>query len=449
MAQYNIKQGRNIKIKGSAEKRVVAAALPKLVALVCEDLRGWLPKVLVAPGAVVKAGTPVVMDKNNEAIKLVAPVSGTVRAVNRGEKRALTNIVIEPDNSDAAEKFTRYQFSDLPGLSRAAVVTQLLAGGLWPCLRQRPFSRLADPALVPKAIFVHAMNTEPLAADVDFVLEGREKDFQAGLDIIRKLSPGQTHLCIDSRARSAALTGAAGVELQRFSGAHPAGNVSTHIHCVDPVNKGEVVWYIEAQDVLRVAALFLRGVHSAERMVAVTGEGARERVYFKTVSGAPVASLLAGSNLAGQRCISGSILAGRNVGPEGFLGFYDSQVTVLPEGGKRELFGWMMPGFNKYTFTSTYMSAFLPRTENTLDTDTHGALRAIVWPALYDDYVALDLMTFFLVRAIIVGDIEEMISLGILECDEEDFALCSFACPSKVDVGGYIRQGLDLVEAEG
>ncbi len=449
MASFIIRQGRDIRIKGAAEKRVVDAVSPETAALVMEDLRGITPKVLLAPGAMVKAGTPVVMDKNHEEIKVVAPVSGRIVSVNRGEKRVLTTIVIQADGRQDAEQFPKFDRGELAGLSRGKITGQLLAGGLWPCLRQRPFSKIADPRVTPKSIFIHAMNTEPLAADIDLVLDGRQADLQAGLDIIRKLTDGKTHLCIDAKARSSALTRAKGVEIQRFSGAHPAGNVSTHIHCVDPVNKGEIVWYVEVQDVLRIATLFLQGVHSAERVIAVTGEGVKNRVYFRTIAGVPVSVLLQGSDLQGQRCISGSILTGRNVGKDGFLGFYDSQVTVLPEGGKRELLGWMAPGLNKYTFTNTYLSSFFPRQENTLDTDTHGSHRAIVWTSLYDDYVPLDLITFFLVRAIIVGDIEEMISLGILECDEEDFALCSFACPSKTDVGGYIRQGLDLVEAEG
>jgi Na+-transporting NADH:ubiquinone oxidoreductase subunit A len=389
------------------------------------------------------------MDKNHEDIKVVSPVSGKIVSVNRGEKRVLTTIVIETDGRQDAELFDQYNKGEVPGLSREAIVRQLLKGGLWPCLRQRPFSRIANPLDKPKAIFIHAMNTEPLAADIDFILEARQEDFQTGLDIVRKLTEGKTHLCVDAKAKTSALTQAQGVEIQRFSGPHPAGNVSTHIHCVDPINKGDIVWYIEAQDVLRIARLFLQGIHSGERVVAITGEGAHKRVYLKTVAGVAVSDLFQGSDLRGKRCISGSILTGRNVGKDGFLGFYDSQATLIPEGGKRELLGWIVPGFSKYSFSRTHVSSFLPRQENSLNTDTNGSPRAIVMNYLYDDYVALDIMTFFLVRAIIMEDVEEALSLGILECDEEDFALCSFACPSKTDVGSYIRQGLNLVENDG
>ncbi|MEI6437376.1 MAG: Na(+)-translocating NADH-quinone reductase subunit A [Candidatus Omnitrophota bacterium] len=449
MASFTIKQGRDIKIKGAAARRVVDAPLPKTVALVIEDLRGITPKVLLAPGAVVKAGTPVVMDKNCEDLKVVAPVSGKILSVNRGEKRVLTTIVVELAANREFEQFSTFDRGALAGLSRETVIAQLLKGGLWPCLRQRPFSKIADPRANPKSIFIHAMNTEPVAADIDLVLEGRQDDFQAGLDIIGKLTGGKTHLCIDARSTSPALTQARGVEIQRFAGAHPAGNVSTHIHHIDPVNKGEIVWYIEVQDVLRIATLFLKGMHCVDRIIAVTGEGAKERVHYKTMAGVPAAGLLQGSDLKGQRIISGSVLTGRNIGKDGFTGFYDTQLTVIPEGGKRELFGWMMPGFDKYTLTNTFASVLMGRKESSLDTDTHGGHRAIIWPSNFDDFVALDLITFFLVRAVIVGDIEEMVALGILECDEEDFALASFACPSKTDVGAYIRQGLDLVETEG
>jgi len=230
---------------------------------------------------------------------------------------------------------------------------------------------------------------------------------------------------------------------------HPAGNVSTHIHYVDPINKGDLVWYVEAQDVLRITALFTKGIYPIERIVAVTGEGAQgHQFYAKTILGAPLADLVDGKIHEEMRYLSGSVLAGKDVGADGFLRFYDTQVTILPKGGKREFMGWLAPGLNKYSFSRTFLSFFLPRREVSLDTDIHGSDRAIVMNNVYDPLVPLDIMTSFLIKAVLAGDIEEAEALGILECDEEDFALCTFACPSKTDVGGIIRQGLDLIEKE-
>ena len=346
------------------------------------------------------------------------------------------------------EIFPSYNPSLLKTLARDKVTEELLGAGMWPTIRQRPFSQIAHPNQTPKSIFIHAMNTEPLAADVDFVLNGKEDLFQAGLDVLTRLTPGKVYLCVSPNAKSKALTKANNVEIHQFSGPHPAGNVSTHIHCVDPLNKGDLIWYVEAQDVVRIGNLFVNGVSLSERIVAITGEGAPECVYKKTIIGAPISHLLGTNHLPGMRCIAGSVLSGRIVGLNGFIGPYDSQMTVIPEGGKRHFLGWLAPGFNAVTFSSAFASSFLPAGEASVNTDKHGSDRAIVLNHIYDQYVPLDIFTYFLIKAVMVGDIDEMEKLGILECDEEDFALASFACPSKTDVGGIIRKGLNLIEKE-
>ena len=449
MAVVRIKKGRDIKLKGAAEKKVVEFPLPQRIGIYPSDFRGLKPSLTVKPGDFVKVGTPIFTDKIIPEIKVVSPVSGRVAAINRGEKRVLLDIVLEADSRQEVEVFSLFTKTEIPGLSREVVKETLLKGGLWPAIRQRPFSKVAHPQDSPKAIFIHAMNTEPLALDIDYILQNRSEEFQTGLNIIRKLSDGPVHLCAAANVQSRVLTEALDVQIHLFEGPHPTGNVSTHIHSIDPIKKGGIVWYIEAQDVLRIASLFLKGVYPAERIAAITGEGAQNRVYAKTILGAPLSLLLQGSNLQGMRCISGSILTGKNVGPGGFIGFYDSQITVIPEGGKRKFLGWLVPGFNSYSFSKTFVSSFLKEKEAALDTDKHGSDRAIVLNHVYDQYVPLNIMTFFLLRAVIGGDIEEAEKLGILECDEEDFALCTFACPSKTDVGGVIRQGLDMIEKEG
>ncbi|MBN1869334.1 MAG: Na(+)-translocating NADH-quinone reductase subunit A [Candidatus Omnitrophica bacterium] len=450
MAEFLIKKGRDIRLKGAAKKDIVAASFPKHVAVQPPDFRGLNLRLEVDVGDSVKVGTALLSDKADPRIGIASPASGKVTAINRGEKRALLSVVIETDGRQEAIRLQPFSEQQLQDLSRQDVIDFLLKGNLWPAIRQRPFSKISNPQETPKSVFIHAMNTEPLALDIDFVLQNKENEFQAGLMVLKKLTDGEVHLCIQEGAQSKALTQAKGVQTHSFAGPHPAGNVSTHIHYVDPIKKGDLVWYVEAQDVLRIAALFLKGVYPVERIVAVTGEGAAgHQVYAKTILGAPLAALVDGERNERMRYLSGSVLTGKDVGAQGFLRRYDTQVTVLPAGGKREFLGWLSPGLKKYTFSKTFLSAFHPAREVSLDTDEHGSHRAMVLNNVYDPLVPLDVMTDFLLKAVLAGNVEEAEELGILECDEEDFALCTFACPSKTDVGGIVRQGLDLAEKEG
>ena len=451
MAVFEISKGRDLKIKGMAQARIVERALPPKVALVPANFRNVKFSLAAKEGDQVKVGSLLLVDKAHPQIKFVSPASGTLAAINRGAKRVLLSLVIETDGRQEAVFFKKFVREETERASREQILEHLLAGGCFPLIRQRPFSKIANPQDVPKSIFVHAMNSEPLALDIDFILADKEQEFQTGLDILRKLTTGKVHLCFSPRAKSRALTQAQGVDKHQFAGPHPAGNVSTHIHCVDPIKKGDVVWYIEAQDVVRIAKLFINGSYSPEQIVAVTGEGVdpAQRTYARTVQGAPLKSLMEGHPKEGLRYISGSVLTGTTVGRDGYLGIYDSQISVIPEGGKRYFLGWLTPGFSAYSFSKRFASSFLPEQEASLTTDKQGSDRAIVLNHIYDDYVPLDIMTFFLMRALMAGEIEEAEKLGILECDEEDFALCSFACPSKTNVGLIIRNGLDLIEKEG
>ncbi len=449
MSLFQIHKGKNIKLKGPAEKKIIDIPLSKMLAVQPADFKGLKPRLAVKAGDNVKVGSPILTDKAVEGLKVVSPASGKVVAINRGAKRALLSIIIETDGKQETESFQKFTKNEIKNFSKQSATKMLMDGGLWPVIRQRPFSKIANPADAPKSIFIHAMNSEPLAADVDFILNNREEDFQIGVNVIKNLTEGAVYLCTDQGAKSKALTNTQNVEIHQFSGPHPAGNVSTHIYCVDPINKGEHIWYVEAQDVLRIAKLFFKGEYSTERVVAITGEGAKTRVYAQTHVGTPLYALLEGSDLNGMRCISGSVLNGENSGEKGFLRFYDSQVTVIPEGGERKLLGWLVPGADRYTFTKTFLSAFLRERDFSLDADTNGSDRAMVMNNVYDAYVPLDIMTYFLLKAVISGNIEEAEELGILECDEEDFALCTFACPSKTDVGRIIREGLELIEKEG
>ena len=449
MGTFSIQKGRNIRLKGAAKKEIKEIAFPRHVAVQPSDFKGLRPRLSVKVDDVVKVGTPVFTDKIIPEIQVASSASGKVVAINRGAKRALQSIVIETDGQQEPETFQKFSYEQIKNISKSDVTKALLAGSLWPVIRQRPFSKVADPHKKPKAIFIHAMNTEPLAIDIDFILEGKEREFQAGLDILGRLTDGDVNLCHQVGASSKALTQAMRVKTHTFSGPHPAGNVSTHVHNVDPINKGEFIWYVEAQDVLRIASLFLNGTYPTERIVAVTGEGAgNNRIYAKTIVGVPVSAFLGDSSPDEVRYLSGSVLAGKEITSQDFLCFYDSQITIIPQGGKRVFLGWLSLGFNKYTFSKTFASAFLPEKEVSLDTDENGSHRAIVLNHIYDSLVPLDIMIYFLLKAVISGNVEEAEELGILECAEEDFALCTFACPSKTDVGAIIGEGLALIESE-
>ncbi|HSA30333.1 MAG TPA: Na(+)-translocating NADH-quinone reductase subunit A [Candidatus Omnitrophota bacterium] len=448
MKTIHIRKGRDLRIVGAAEK-ILEEALPVHFAAVQPfDFHGLRPRLLVKEGEPVLVGTPILEHKDNSRIKVVSPVSGRIFSIERGEKRALNAVVIQPDGKQAALQQTKFSSSAFLHLERRQIVEHLLSTGCWAFIRQRPFQRIPDPDSQPKAIFIQAMNTEPLAADVDFILKGRQEEFQHGVDILSRLTEGKVHVCCSVQAKEPALINVKRAAVHTFKGPHPAGNVGTHIHFIDPLQKGEAVWYVDVQSVLAIAKSFREGTFIPERTVAVTGEKAQQRLYRKTWIGASVRDIAGNDSYEGTCLISGSVLSGRAAGEKGFLGFYDSQLTLLPEGGRRELLGWMMPGWNKYSFSRTVLSALKRNKEFSVDSDEHGSHRAIVFNDMYDRYVALDVMTFFLIKAILVGEIDEMEKLGILECAPEDFALASFVCPSKTDVCGIIQQGLDLIEKE-
>lgn len=447
---HKITKGKKISLAGSPVEDLVELDFPKQIGIQPEDFQGLKLKLLVHVGDGVKVGSPMLQDRRNPKITIVSPASGFVTAINRGEKRALQEVVIELDKKQESMKFRSFSKSEIVGLKPESIIKNLMDGGLWPFIRQRPFSHIANPDDHPKSIFVRAMSTDPLAIDMDYILQDRKDLFQCGLDILRKLTKGDTHLCIGPSAKSQVFLNAQDVKIHQFFGLHPTGNVSTHIHYIDPIKKGDIVWYINALDVLKIADFFKNGYYIPEQYVALSGEGISNQTYVKTINGASLKHLIKGREKDGSyRYISGSILSGKDVGKSGFLRFYDSQISVIPKGGKRKLLAWLMPGKNRFTFSKTFVSSFLPERELPIDTDVNGGLRAIVCNNVYDDYNTLDILTFFLVRAVLAGEIEEAEQLGILESDEEDFALCTVACPSKVEIGKIIREGLDLIEREG
>ena len=449
MSNYiKIKKGLNIKLSGEAEKLVSNLPVPATYSLKPPDFINLVPKLLVAQGDEVQAGTPLFYDKDNEAIKFCSPVSGEVIEIVRGEKRRLLEVKIVADKETEYMTFSKSNPSDL---SREAITEALLKSGVWPFIRQRPFGIIANPTDLPKAIFISAFDSNPLAPDINFLMKGSGEDFQTGLDALRKLTLGKVHLTIHAdEVASTVFTEAEGVELHQISGPHPAGNVGVQIHHIDPVNKGELVWCINPQDVLVIGRLFNQGKLDASRIIAVAGSQVQRPKYYQVIMGAAVKTLLedAGLKEGDNRIISGNVLTGKQISMDGYLGFYDSQITVIPEGKEPEFMGWLAPGFNKFSKSRTFFSWLSPGKKYDLNTNMHGEERPFVMTGQYEEVFPMDIYPVQLLKAILVEDIELMESLGIYEVVEEDFALCEFVCTSKIESQEIIRRGLDLVRKE-
>ena len=456
MAEFKFKKGYDIPIVGEPEEKMQQVPAPKKVAVLPQEFRGIKPKLLVREGDAVKRGTPVIADKQKMEIVLVAPVSGVVTEINRGERRMLLEVVIESDGKDEPEVKGPWSAEAIAKMSREEVVSALLGSGLWPYIIQRPFLKIADPEDVPRDIFISGMTTAPLGADPNFMLQGEEEFFQTGLDVLRKLTDGKIYLSLDGNGRkiAPAFEQAQGVEKNTFSGPHPAGNVGVHIHHIKPVRLGEKVWQIQPYAVALIGRFFKEGSYPNQRVVAVVGSSLKERSYFKAVTGTPISVLIPESNIVDPevRFISGDVLTGRKTALRSCLSYYDHQITVIPEGKKeRKLLGYFRPGLNQVSISRTFLSRWLygNRKKFVMDTLANGAPRAFVMSdSDYEKVMPMDILPVPLAKSILAGDIEEMEGLGILELAEEDVALCSYICLSKTDFGNLLRQGLDLIERE-
>lgn len=442
-----IKKGLNINLRGKAEKIFVKAKNAELFAVKPTDFHGITPKLNVKVGDKVKAGTSLFFDKSNPDVKFTSPVSGTVELINRGERRKILEVIIKPDESIEYESFKK---ADPATLNSDEVVNNLLESGLWPVIKQRPYNIIANPEQSPKSIFVSAFDTAPLAPDYDFMLKEFENEFQQGINALKKLTEGKVHLNVNSDyPPSSVFSKAQGVQLNGFSGPHPAGTVGVQINRIDPINKGDLVWTISPQDVVQIGKLFISGHYDATKIVALAGSEVTSPKYFKTMAGACVMSIT-GGNINGKnvRYISGNPLTGSRVGSHGFIGFYDSQVTVLPEGDSYEFLGWIVPGFKKFSLSRTYFSWLSSKKEFAIDTNLKGGKRSLMITGNFEKVFPMDIFPMQLIKAIIIEDIDLMESLGIYEVIEEDFALCEFVDTSKTEIQEIVRKGLDLMIKE-
>lgn len=445
-----IKKGLNIPLAGAADLVIERAPLSDYYAIRPADIHGVVPKMMVQEGEEVKAGTPLFFDKNNEKVIFTSPVSGVFVEVVRGERRKIMEVVVKSNGKNEFVEFGRTQLQDI---SREQIVDKLLKSGTWPFIRQRPFSVVANPADVPKAIFVSAFNSAPLASDLDFVASFDELDFQTGLDAVARLTNGKVHLSVDARnTKLQAFLGAKNVEIHHFEGPHPAGNIGTQIHHIMPINKGEKVWYVSVQDLIVIGRLFNQGVYDATRMVALVGPEVIKPRYCKMISGAQITPAVNGNVKEFQgndlRFISGDVLTGIKIEAAGYLGFYDNLISVIKEGNQPEFMGWLIPNLNRFSISRTLPSFLMPGKKYSLDTMVRSAERPFVITGIYEKVMPMDILPMLLVKAIMTNDIERMELLGIYEVAPEDFALCEFVCPSKIEFQTIVRDGLDVIRKE-
>ncbi len=441
-----INRGLDLPISGAPVQVISDGAKARSVALIGFDYVGLKPTMEVQVGDRVKTGQVIFTDKKTAGVKFTAPASGVIAAINRGEKRVFQSVVIDIEG-DESESFTQY--SDLSKVSRDQAVESLVESGQWTAFRTRPFSKVPSPDANAAAIFVNAMDTQPLAADPAVIIAEEPEAFVDGLSILNKLTTGKVYVTKSPGANIP--TGSASVEVSEFAGPHPAGLAGTHIHFLDPVNATKSVWTINYQDVIAIGKLLKEGKLYTKRVIALAGPQVEKPELVRTQLGANLDELTAGKLIPGNnRVISGSVLGGRNAyGSVAYLGRYHQQVTVLKEGKEREFMGWLSPGANKHSVLGIYLSQFAKSKLLNFNTNTNGSERAMVPVGSYEKIMPLDILPTQLLRSLIIGDGQMAQQLGCLELDEEDLALCSYVCPGKYEYGPILRDNLTRIEKEG
>lgn len=442
-----LRKGLDINLRGKPSAELFEVPQADAYALMPDDFVGVTPKAVVKEEESVKAGTALFIDKNHPEVKFVSPVSGVVLGVDRGERRKILTIRVKPDKEQSYVDFGK---KDVAKLTPDEVKLALMEAGIFGFIKQRPYDVVAEPENKPKAIFVSAFDSKPLAPDFDFILKGQEADFQTGIDALAKLAP--VYLGVSVKQHSSVLTNIQHATVTLFDGPHPAGNVGVQIHHVNPINKGEVVWTLGAEEVLFVGRLFNLGHVDFTRTIALTGSEVKSPAYSKVILGTQLTSLLKNriADSKPLRIIDGNVLTGRPVSDEAFLGAHSTQVTVIPEGSDvNEMFGWIMPRFKDFSVSRSYFSwLFGKKKEYVLDARVKGGERHMIMSNEYDRVLPMDILPEFLIKAIIAGDIDRMEALGIYEVAPEDFALCEFVDSSKLELQHLVREGLDALRAE-
>jgi len=447
MSRIRIKKGYNIRIAGLPADEIIAGKIPSRISIQPNTFKSIKPKLLVKEGDSVQLGAALFFDKNNPTIKWASPGAGTIKSIQYGPRRVIDNIIIEIDREEEKIIGQSYDSEAIHSLGADVVKNRIIDGNLFPMIRQRPFNKIPNPDRLPDAIFISGLNTAPLAVNLELALLERLESFQAGIDALSQLTKGKTYLTVPNET---VLSHINNCEINYISGPHPAGNVGIQIHHISPLKPEKIIWTIDAQHVATIGDLFLTGSYNPEIVVSVAGPMVKAPTHIKARIGSSINTLIHDNFKDGQsRIISGNVLTGVQSSSDGFIGFYDSAITIIPESDEREFLGWLKPGSSttRYSLTNAYFKNGAQSFP--FDSSINGGVRALVPIDAWENVLPMDIMPIALFRSIIAKDIEEMEQLGIIECDPEDFALCSFACPSKIELSAIIRSGLDMVEAEG
>ena len=438
-----LRKGLDINLAGKAEAVVETLPMAASYAVSPLDFENVTPKLLVKVGDKVEVGTALFFDKNNPRILFTSPVSGTVSAINRGEKRKLLNVAVEPDQQQTVKELA---VADVAKAERSEIVEMLLQSGLWTRIVERPYGVIANPELTPKAIFVSAFDSAPLAPDYNFVLSAEKEAIEAGMAVLARLTDGKVHLSA-RKGDEGFMAEVKGVEYHTFSGKHPAGNVGVQIHHIDRIAKGDIVWTVNIQDVALIGRLVKGGKLDMTKTIAVTGSEAQKPAYKRIILGAAIESIV---GKVGQdvRVISGNVLTGRKVEADGYITSDANQLTLIPEGNVYELLGWAMPRFHRFSVSRAYFSWLCPKKQYKLDTNLNGGERPFVVTGLYENYLPMDVYVAYLLKACLVKDLDKMENLGIYELLPEDLALCEFVDPSKIEMQQILRDGINLMIKE-
>jgi Na+-transporting NADH:ubiquinone oxidoreductase subunit A len=438
-----IKKGLNINLLGEAQKKITEIHSQDF-ALKPTDFIGVFPRLLVKEGDIVKAGTPIFCDKYRESVQFTSPVSGKISEIRRGDKRVLLEICIQADKDIVYKDFGKQEAATL---DRSQIIDKMLLSGVWPVVRQRPYNVIANHADTPNAIFISGFDSAPLAPDYGFVMKDELSHIQVGVNVLARLTDGKVFIGVP--AANTPLAGIKNAEITIFEGPHPAGNVGIQIHHLRPINKGNIIWTVNPQDVAIIGKLFTLGRYDALISIALAGSEVKDPHYFRIHKGVSVNSLTSGEYKNGNtRIISGNVLTGTKISHNGYLGFYHNQFTIIPEGNYHEFLGWALPGFDKFSFSKTFFSWVHRNRMYKLDTNLHGGERSYVMTGQYEKVLPMDILPMQLIKACLIEDIDLMEKLGIYEVDEEDFALVEFIDTSKTEIQSIIRKGIELVRKE-
>ena len=451
MSKYiRLSKGLNIPLKGAASPQVTKTISSDIIAVKPTDFKLVIPKLLVKEGDILKAGSPVFADKKNPQIVFTSPCSGTVAEIVRGEKRKILEIRIKADKNIS---YVQFETTEVFSAGKEQIIDLLLKSGLWVAIKQRPYGIIANPADKPRAIYISGFDSAPLAPDMDFALKGEIENIQQGISILSRLTSGGVHLSLNADNHASSPFHRLEKIIQHtFEGAHPAGNVGVQINNINPINKGEIVWTTDLYSLAAIGKLFLKGIYDVTKIIPVTGPRVKNPSYIKCFPGtafSTIADMADKSSELAIRYISGNVLTGENVGEDGYLGFYHNQITLISEGNYHELFGWALPfRLKKFSFNHSYFSWLLPKKKYALDSNLNGGKRAFVTSEVYQKVLPMDIYATHLLKAILAEDIDKMEELGIYEVVEEDFALCEYVCPSKIEIQQIISDGIELMIKE-